>query len=92
MNKYGVDLSGQEAGNKKQRKLSGAELLCQLKERVKISSLTPEMEPFSKFNWASQLPTKPLTSVLGPFKTCAVVMSAASLRRSGLGKEIGVYD
>ncbi|KAM9450598.1 beta-galactoside alpha-2,6-sialyltransferase 1-like isoform 2-T2 [Clarias gariepinus] len=92
MNKYGVDLSGQEAGNKKQRKLSGAELLCQLKERVKISSLTPEMEPFSKFNWASQLPTKPLTSVLGPFKTCAVVMSAASLRRSGLGKEIDGHD
>ncbi|XP_060792218.1 beta-galactoside alpha-2,6-sialyltransferase 1 isoform X3 [Neoarius graeffei] len=90
MNKYGVNFSSSD-GRKRQRKLSGPELLCQLKEMVKTTTLTPEMEPFAKFPWASQLPAQPLTSTLGPFKTCAVVSSAGSLRNSGLGKEIGVY-
>lgn len=90
MNKYGVNLSSSEAVKRRQKR-SSPELLCQLKESVKISTLMPDMEPFVKFHWASQLPTQPLTSVLGPFKKCAVVSSAGSLRNSGLGKEIGVY-
>lgn len=90
MNKYGVHLSSLDGG-KRRRKLSGPELLCQLKETVKVTTLMPDMEPFAKFLWASQLPAKPLISALGPFKTCAVVSSAGSLRNSRLGKEIGVY-
>lgn len=88
MNKYGVQLSGTE-GASRRHKLSGPELLCQIKETVKITTLTPNMEPFAGFPWASQLPPQPLISDLGPFKTCAVVSSAGSLRNSGLGKEIG---
>lgn len=70
-------------------RLSGPKLLCQLKARVDVSSVTPDLQPFSSLPWAAQLPAKQLTSDLGPYKSCAVVSSAGSLRSSGLGREIG---
>lgn len=85
MNKYGVGVSSANSGPK----MSGPQLLCQLKEKVDVATLTSDLQPFSSLPWASQLPSKPLTSSLGPYKTCAVVSSAGSLHRSGLGKEIG---
>lgn len=88
MNKYGVKISG-PVGGPSQPKLSGPELLCQLKHKVEVVSLTADLHPFSMLPWASQLPAQQLTSELGPFKSCAVVSSAGSLRNSGLGKEIG---
>lgn len=91
MNKYGVNFSSSDGGKRRQKR-SASDLLCQLKEMVKPTTLVPEMEPFAKFPWASQLPAQPLTSTLGPYKTCAVVSSAGSMQNSGLGKEIGVYD
>lgn len=90
MNKYGVQYP--RAGSAAHRsKLSGPELLCQIKEMVQITTLTQDMEPFAGFPWASQLPPRQLTSDIGPFKTCAVVSSAGSLKHSGLGKEIGKF-
>jgi len=86
MNKYGVKHPGPAAHRPK---LSGPELLCQIKEMVQITTLTPDMEPFSGLPWASQLPLHQITTDIGPFKTCAVVSSAGSLKNSGLGKEIG---
>lgn len=86
MNKYGVKFKGSTARG---RKLSGPELLCQLKERVKVTTITPNLKPFSELPWSSELPSLQLTSVLGPFESCAVVSSAGSLRNSGLGREIG---
>lgn len=88
MNKYGVKVSG-PGGISSRPKLSGPKLLCQLKAKVDVSTLTSDLQPFSSLPWASQLPSKQLTSDLGPYKTCAVVSSAGSLRSSGLGKEIG---
>lgn len=88
MNKYGVTLTG-PGGVPSRPKLSGPKLLCQLKDKVEVATLTSDMQPFSALPWATQLPLKQLTSDIGPYKSCAVVSSAGSLRNSGLGKEIG---
>ncbi len=88
MNKYGVRYPEPESAAR-HSKLSGPELLCQIKKKVQIATLTPDMEPFSEFPWAAQLPPRQITADIGPFKTCAVVSSAGSLKNSGLGKEIG---
>lgn len=88
MNKYGVKVSGPGRGASGS-KLSGPKLLCQLKAKVDVSTVTSDLQPFSSLPWASQLPSNQLTSDLGPYKSCAVVSSAGSLRSSGLGKEIG---
>lgn len=88
MNKYGVKFSG-PGGVSGRPKLTGPELLCQLKKMVKVTTLTSDLEPFSSLPLATQLPVKQLTSDLGPYKSCAVVSSAGSLRNSGRGKEIG---
>lgn len=88
MNKYGVKVSG-PGGGASRTKLSGPKLLCQLKARVDVLTVTPDLQPFSSQPWATQLPSKQLTSDVGPYKSCAVVSSAGSLRSSALGKEIG---
>lgn len=88
MNKYGVEISGPGTGAHKS-KLSGSELLCQLKGKVEVTTLTSDLRPFSLLPWAAQLPVKQLMMELGPFRRCAVVSSAGSLRSSSLGKEIG---
>ncbi|XP_077361228.1 beta-galactoside alpha-2,6-sialyltransferase 1 isoform X2 [Festucalex cinctus] len=91
MNKYGVDIPD-AAAMARRPQLSGAELLCQLRRKVALSTLTSDLPSFSSLPWASQLPPKPLAADVGPFKSCAVVSSAGSLRDAGLGKEIDSHD
>lgn len=91
MNKYGVEFSG-PGGVSSRPKLSGPKLLCQIKDTVEVTTLTADLQPFSLLPWAAQLPPKQLTSDLGPYKSCAVVSSAGSLRYSGLGREIGEIE
>ncbi|MBN3298506.1 SIAT1 sialyltransferase, partial [Amia calva] len=73
-------------------KLNRHELLCQLKTRVPLTMIKAGDGPFTGEEWEKSLPKENLEAKLGPFKRCAVVMSAAALRNSKLGVEIDDHD
>ncbi|XP_072111666.1 beta-galactoside alpha-2,6-sialyltransferase 1-like [Mobula birostris] len=88
MNKYAVNFTG----TRRSRKLSSKELLCELKQRVEVATIKFGDGPFTATKWQEYLPTKNLFQELGHFRTCAVVASAGSILKSGLGGEIDAHD
>lgn len=69
---------------------SQQELICELKNKVKVQMLTMNMEPFKKLGYDKYFPSEPISSHLKKRKSCAIVSSAGSMYRSKLGKEIGM--
>lgn len=68
------------------------DILCQIKHRVNISTLKTSELPESASSWSQYLPNQEIQEVVGKLKRCAVVASAASLKGSKLGEEIGEWN
>ncbi|XP_028289565.1 beta-galactoside alpha-2,6-sialyltransferase 2 isoform X2 [Parambassis ranga] len=76
---------------------SAKELLCQMKDQARLSTVDGSEQPFSSLGWARLVPSLPLEQLhrkqgQSSYKTCAVVTSAGAILRSGLGKEIDMHD
>ncbi|GCB83350.1 hypothetical protein scyTo_0023930, partial [Scyliorhinus torazame] len=72
-------------------KMFGEELLCELKNKVKVRTLDGKEAPFSTPGWKKHIPKIPLNRIrisTRSFRNCAVVTSAGSILNSSLGEEI----
>ncbi|XP_049640364.1 beta-galactoside alpha-2,6-sialyltransferase 2 [Suncus etruscus] len=87
-NKHGVRFRGRRAAAR-----SRAQLLCQLRGRVRVRTLDGTEAPFAALGWRHLVPAVPL-SRLHPhgLRSCAVVMSAGAILNSSLGPEIDSHD
>lgn len=84
-NKHGVRFKG-----KRNSKLTGDQLFCELKERVDVKTIDGKEAPFSTLGWEKHVPQIPLGKLYTHgFGSCAVVMSAGAILNSSLGDEIG---
>lgn len=70
---------------------SQQELICELKNKVKVQMLTEGIEPFKTLGYDKYFPSQPISSHFNKHKSCAMVSSAGSMYKSKLGKEIGRY-
>ncbi|NXO85847.1 SIAT2 sialyltransferase, partial [Sitta europaea] len=87
-NKHGVRFKG-----KRNSKLTGDQLFCELKERVNVKTIDGKEAPFSTLGWEKHVPQIPLGKLYTHgFGSCAVVMSAGAILNSSLGDEIDSHD
>ncbi|XP_067145814.1 beta-galactoside alpha-2,6-sialyltransferase 2 [Apteryx mantelli] len=87
-NKHGVRFEG-----KRNSKLTGDQLFCELKERVNVKTIDGKEAPFSTLGWEKHVPQIPLGKLYTHgFGSCAVVMSAGAILNSSLGDEIDSHD
>ncbi|XP_051882617.1 beta-galactoside alpha-2,6-sialyltransferase 2-like [Pristis pectinata] len=76
-------------------KMIGEDLLCELKNKVKLRTLDGKEAPFSTSGWRKHIPKIPLSKIrINPqaFRNCAVVASAGAILNSSLGEEIDSHD
>lgn len=70
---------------------SRQELICELRDSVKISMLDKNLEPFRSMGYAKFFPQNAVFENFSKQNTCAIVSSAGSMYKSKLGKEIGKF-
>ncbi|XP_069747234.1 beta-galactoside alpha-2,6-sialyltransferase 2 [Narcine bancroftii] len=76
-------------------KMIGEDLLCELKNKVKLRTIDGKEAPFSTSGWKKHIPKIPLAKIrINPrgFRNCAVVASAGAILNSSLGEEIDSHD
>ncbi|XP_013015823.1 beta-galactoside alpha-2,6-sialyltransferase 1 isoform X1 [Cavia porcellus] len=88
MNKYKVSYKGPGPGVK----FSVDALLCHLRDHVNVSMVDTTDYPFNTSEWEGYLPRENIRTKAGPWRRCAVVSSAGSLKSSQLGQEIDDHD
>ncbi|KAJ9594899.1 hypothetical protein L9F63_013804 [Diploptera punctata] len=69
---------------------SAQELICSLKNKVNIRTITGSDEPFASLGLGNLIPKQPMFQA--KFNTCAIVTNAGSLFGSGLGSFIDKHD
>ena len=89
-NAYNVTYKGRLADNNTQHP-SQMDMLCDAKNKIKLNTFTKENEMFRKLNLDRFFPKASLLDSLH-FNSCAVVSSAGTLQKSGLGSFIDSHD
>ncbi|XP_042710313.2 beta-galactoside alpha-2,6-sialyltransferase 2 isoform X3 [Chrysemys picta bellii] len=88
-NKHGVRFKGKRRNSR----LTGDQLICELKDRVHVKTIDGKEDPFSALGWEKHVPQIPLGKLYPHgFGSCAVVMSAGAILNSSLGDEIDSHD
>ena len=89
-NAYNVTYRGRLADNSSQPPPQ-SDLLCDARNKIKLATFTKENEIFKKLNLDRFFPKTSLLESLS-FNSCAVVSSAGTLQKSGLGAFIDSHD
>ncbi|XP_068135314.1 beta-galactoside alpha-2,6-sialyltransferase 1-like [Hyperolius riggenbachi] len=87
VNMYNVTFRG-----KLNQQHSTQEIMCDIKNRINMTTIQPSDLPPSAPPWGQYLPNKTLNEEVRQLGRCAVVMSSGSMNSSKLGNEIDSHD